>query len=224
MKHHLFLFSKFCVLILFCGLFTSCIKNDHYVKGDMKIKFYNLVDGPSQDFYLDATRLFVGLVYGSNTDYIIGEGDLPYSILAKNSGTKIISDSLNQTLAVGRNYSVFYTKNVAKDSVLLVYNDDLTSDTTQSKLLFLNLGYTLGSDVVIRDSVGLVHENLAYGQKSNYIYVKFNGKNKLYLNLADSLNVVDTLKAINFNKGKVYTILFDGSRTGKLQKRLIVNN
>ncbi len=216
------------VIFLLCVLtaLTACIKNNDLIEGQSKIRFHNMAVGTiSQDFFLDSVRYAPSIAYGSSSAYIVVPGNRTYSVLSKNTGRNGTITSLKQALKVGSNYSVFFAKKSATDSLLYFFEDDLKSDTTQgSKLLFLNLGYTLKSKVVLRDSLKSINQNLGYGEKTPYVFIKFNNKNPLYVNLVDSADVIDTIKASNFYKGKVYTILFDGSKTGKLQTKIIANN
>ncbi|RZK11640.1 MAG: DUF4397 domain-containing protein [Flavobacterium sp.] len=215
------------VLLIIC-LVTSCIKNENLIKGDTKIRFFNTVGELSQDFYLDGKRVSTGIGYGSNTEYTVFEGDKTYNVLSKNTGTKITSDSISQTFSIGKNYSVFYAKTSATDSVLKVYEDDLTPDTSKSRLFFINVGYTLGSRVSIRNETSSFTKTLGNGETSGYIVLPTGKNSKIYLNLADSTSVIDTISYTNFYKGKTYTILIDGvnkgASKGKLKERLIVNN
>ncbi|GGI24046.1 DUF4397 domain-containing protein [Pedobacter mendelii] len=223
--------SHFLKTFLFIGiicLMMSCVKNDNFDL-DTKVRFFNVVDQAAQDFYLSGTRLSTGISYGNNSSYIVAAGDKEYQIIAKNAGMQLGNDTLKYTLDVGKNYSVYYIKTSAKDSVLKVYEDDLTPDTSKSRLFFINVGYTLSSRVSIRNEDSkIINTTLGNGEKSGYIIIPTGKNSKLYFNLTDSTGVIDTISYTNFYKGKTYTILIDGvnkgTSTGKLRERLIVNN
>lgn len=221
--------TLFRLLFLFgaISLIMSCAKSDN-TDYDAKVRFFNVVNQASQDFYLNGVKLSTGISYGSNSDYIVTAADKDYNIFAKNTGTTVVSDSIKSKLLVGRNYSVYYYKTSALDSVLKVYEDNLTPDTSKSRLFFINLGYTLNSRVMIRNETSSFAITLGNGESSGYINIPTGVSSKLYLNLTDSTSVVDTISYTNFYKGKTYTILIDGvskgASTGKLRERLIANN
>jgi len=234
MKHSKFLIPK--ILFVFAGslLLSSCIKNNSNIAGDAKIIFANYVStGLSKDFYLDSIKYGAGISYGSSSSYVVVPVNtfLPdgqtYKFSVKDlNTTSTLKGSLSQLVKIGKNYTVFYTKNKNNpaDSLLLIHEDDLSLDPNRTRLFFINLGYTLGSKVVIRDSLNTFNKTLDYGEMTDYIPVRFGGKNKIYVNLVDSVNVVDTLRANSFSVNKVVTIVLDGTRGGKLLERLIANN
>ncbi|WP_316832182.1 DUF4397 domain-containing protein [Pedobacter aquatilis] len=208
-------------------LMLSCAKSDN-VDYDTKVKFYNVINEASQDFYLNGVKLSTSIGYGSNSDYIVAAGDKSYNVFARNTGTTLISDSIKTTFAIGKNYSVYYYKTSAADSVLVVYEDDLTPNADMAKVQVINLGYTLGSKVNIKNRNSTVTLSIGPNEKSDYFFLPIDTNSRLSFNLADSTNVVDTISYTNFYKGKTYTILIDGvnkgASKGKLRERLISNN
>ncbi|MFC4212560.1 DUF4397 domain-containing protein [Pedobacter lithocola] len=219
-------FFKIFFFIGFICLMMSCVKNDNFDL-DTKVRFFNVVDGPGQDFYLNGVRTATGINYSSNSEYIVAFGNKEYSIIAKNTGTQVSSDTIKKTLEVGKNYSVYYVRTSEIDSVLKVFEDDLTPDTAVSRLFFINAGFTLPSRVEIRNETSSFTTSLGNGENSGYIMMPTGKDSKLYFNLVGS-TVVDTLSYTNFYKGKTYTIVIDGvnkgNDKGKLRERLIVNN
>lgn len=220
--------SKFFILLFFClisTLFYSCFKTENFIKGDAKIRFYNTVRGPKQDFYLDSSRLAIGVDSIGNSEYIVVEGDRAYDVLSKNTGLRVANRVLKQNLEIGNHYSVYYTKKSATDSLLIIYKDTLTLDKTKTRVQFMNFGYTLKSNVIItiQDSLGTTNKSLAYGQRSGYFFVKTGPSSKISLRLADS-TTTDTIAAASFIKNKAYTIIIDGFVNGKLRERLVPNN
>ncbi|TDG36840.1 DUF4397 domain-containing protein [Pedobacter changchengzhani] len=165
-----------------------------------------------------------GVRYGANTQYLIAPGNQTFKVFVKDVNANDPHTTGDLSVEIGKNYSVFYTKTNVNDSSLFVIKEDLTIDTAKTKLLFVNLGYTLKSRVVVRDSLKTFTKTLGYGEKSDYLFLNFAVKNKLYLNLVDSVGVVDSISASNFSKGKIFTILIDGTNIGKLKERLISNN
>lgn len=234
MKHSQFVIPKILLFLSTLLLLSACIKNDSTIAGDAKVIFSNYVStGLSKDFYLDSVKYGSSVSYGSSTAYVVipvntylPEGQT-YKFSAKNFNTTLgLKGSLSQLIKIGKNYSVFYTKTkgTTPDSLLLFHEDDLKPDVNNTRLFFINLGYTLGSKVVIRDSLNTFTKTLDYGEMTDYIPVRFAGKNKIYVNLVDSANVVDTLKSNRFSTGKIVTIVLDGNKGGKLLERLIANN
>lgn len=229
MNFKAFTFLKLFVLFVAVCLITACVKNDNSIKGDTKVRFFNNVEQLSQDFYLNGIRraTTTGISYGASTEYLVYEGSKEYSVLAKNTGTAKIGDSIQYTFGVGKNYSVFYTKTSENDSLLRVYEDDLTPDAANARLFFINLGYTLNSKVVVKSRTSTL-ATLANGENSGYIILPPGLNSKIFLNLVDSTSVIDTISYTNFFKGKTYTIVIDGvnkgANKGKLKERLIVNN
>jgi len=216
----LFLFGAICLV-------TSCIKSDN-TDLDTKVRFFNVIDEAAQDFYLNKVLVSSSIGYGSNSSYIVTAADKIYTVFAKNTGTQNLSDSISETLKVGRNYSVYYYKSSAKDSLLKVIEDDLTPSKDSARILFINLSYTLASKVSIRNETSSLNFPLGNGESSGYVKVPIAKSSKLSFNLGDSTNVIDTISYTNFNKGKTYTILIDGinkgGSKGKLRERLIANN
>lgn len=207
---------------------VSCVKNENTNDYDTKVRFINLVDERAQDFYLNGIRVATAVGYGSNSSYITAVGDKEYSIFAKNTATQVVSDSLKYSLGVGKNYSVYYSKTTATDSLLTVLEDNLIRDTASVRLFFINLGYTLGSRVSIRNQSSTFSKILGIGENSGYVKLPGNKTSDIYLNLLDSVNVIDTILFTNFVKGSNNTILIDGlnkgNKKGKLQARVIVNS
>lgn len=229
MNFKAFTFLKLSFLFAVVCLITGCVKNDNLIKGDTKIRFFNNVEQLSQDFYLNGIRntTTTGISYGNSTDYLVFEGDKEYNISAKNTGTTKIGDSIRYTFGIGKNYSVFHAKTSETDSLIRVYEDNLTPDTANARLFFINLGYTLGSKVVIKSRTSTL-ATLANGENSGYVVLPPGLNSKIFLNLVDSISVIDTISYTNFYKGKTYTIIIDGvnkgANKGKLKERLIVNN
>lgn len=230
MKANSFIIPRLFLLMMGMFLITSCIKNENDVAGDTKIRFYNFVlSDTSQDFYIDSLRLATSIAYGSSSSYLL----VPIKDATKGRNVKIISkissqkntnNSIEKLLELGRFYSVYYTREKPTDSLLKFYEDDLTiSNKEKAKVQFLNLGYTLKSKVNIRNESGAIQLNLGYGEKSDYFLVDVDKGSSIYSNVTDSIRA-DTILYTRFSKGKVYTILIDGSRIGKLQQQLIVNN
>jgi len=207
---------------------VGCVKNENTNTYDTKVRFINVIDEKAQDFYLNGIRVATGVGYGSNSSYITAVGDREYSIFAKNTETQIFSDSIKFSLGVGKNYSVYYSKTAATDSILTVLEDNLSRDTASVRLFFINHGYTLNSKVSIRSQSSTFSKILGLGENSGYVKLPANKTSDIYLNLLDSVNVIDTIPFTNFVKGSNNTILIDGinkgSRRGKLRERVIVSS
>jgi hypothetical protein len=229
MKANSFIIPKLLLLMMGMFLIASCIKNENDVVGDTKIRFYNyVIRDTTQDFYIDSLRLAPSIAYGSGSSYlqvpIKSMNGRNVKIISKNSSQKIANNSIEKLLQLGRFYSVYYTREKPTDSLLKFYEDDLTiSDKEKAKVQFINLGYTLKSKVNIRNENGVIQLNLGYGEKSDYFLVNIDKNASIYSNVTDSIHA-DTILYTRFSKGKVYTILIDGSKIGKLQQQLIVNN
>ncbi|KQR70545.1 hypothetical protein ASF92_11300 [Pedobacter sp. Leaf176] len=228
MKVRLFPLFKILLLMAIAFLVTSCAKSDNQDL-DTKVRFINVIDEKPQDFYLNNVKSATSISYNGNSDYIVPAGDKEYTIFAKNTGSQSVSDSLKYFFSVGRNYSVYYHKKSEKDSVLHILEDNLTPDTANARLFFINLGHTLNSRVSIKnENSNPVNLTLANGENSGYIKIPVGKNSKLYFNLIDSAQVIDTISYTNFFKGKTYTIIIDGvnkgANKGKLRERLIVNN
>lgn len=227
MKNSFALVSKLITLALFMVFVSSCIKSNDFIKGDAKVRFYNTVETSlPQDFYLNADRFGTAVRYGANTPYVVVPGDsaIVYKIVAKNtSSTAGPSAAFDYTFNIGKNYSVFYTKSSVSDSLLYIRQDDVTPDTAVAKVFIINLGYSLKKPVQVRDSTNTAAKKvLAY--KDNSGYLKLNpATTRLYFTITDS-TTKDSLPGRNFFKGKIYTILLDGSQTGDLRTRLITVN
>ena len=228
MSNRFNVFFSLMVLVPCVTSLSSCIKNNDFIKGDSKVKFYNTVlTGKAQDLYLGADRYGSAVSYGNNTPYVVVPGDSAskYNVIVKNtaSPTDGANASLEYGFSIGKNYSVFYTKSSPTDSLLYIKQDDVTPDPLKAKLLIINLGYTLKSKFSFRDSLGVISEKiLAYKENSGYL--KLDPKSlRIYLKLADSVRQ-DSLLGKSLVVGKVYTLLIDGSKSGKLQTRLITEN
>lgn len=236
MKKPSFVIIKLSFLIGFILIISSCIKNNDLIAGDAKIKFFNFVNtGAAKDFYLDSGKYASGVSYGSSVSYtVVPVNSFPagqvYRFMVKNT---LKPDSLKgtakQLIQVGKNYSAYYTKTKLvgnkQDSLLVIYEDNLTPDPDKAKLIFLNLGYNLSNKVYIRDEKTTYEATLDYNEKTDYKYITIDPKAaKIYMNNLDSASVIDTISGINFSKGKIYTILIDSDKGGKLLKRVLGNN
>ncbi|MGY3052829.1 hypothetical protein ACVWYG_001025 [Pedobacter sp. UYEF25] len=226
--------NKFGVVLglTFLGLsslfISSCIKNSDFIKGDAKVKFYNTVEtGKAQDFYLGPDRYGSGVVYGANTPYVVVPGDsaIKYNVISKNTASPTAGPnaSAEYSFNIGKNYSVFYTKSSATDSLLFIKRDDVTPDPDKAKIFIINLGYTLLSKVLVSDSLKTFADtNLGYND--TFGYVKLDpATTRLYFKQVDSTRQ-DSVVSKSLAKGKVYTILIDGSSTGAMRTRLVTEN
>lgn len=231
MKKISFLIPKLLLLSFAALMLVSCIKNDNIIDGDAKVKFHNSVQtGVAQDFFFNGVSYTSALTYGSSTDYVIipirGKNTgQEYTIISKNTKTINATDTIKETLKIGKNYSIFYKKTSDKDSSMFFHEDDVSINVDSAnlaKLQFINLGYTLKGKVNIYNLNKKYNRTLSNGEMTEYIYVPIDLNAKVFLKIIDSAKI-DTITASSFIKGKTYTILIDGSKTGVLQQRLISN-
>jgi len=228
MKIRLFPLIKILLFPLIAFLITSCVKSDN-LDFDTKVRFINAIDQRPQDFYLNNVKSATSISYNANSEYIVAAGNKEYTVSAKTTGTQSVSGTSKYLFSVGKNYSVYYHKKSETDSVLHILEDNLTPDTANARLFFINLGYTLNSKVSITNEKSTaLNITLGNGENSGYRIIPIGKNSKLYLNLIDSAQVIDTISYTNFFKGKTYTIIIDGvnkgTSKGKLRERLIVNN
>jgi len=228
------LFVKIFFLFACAFLISSCIKNNNFIKGDAKIRFFQAAStDTTQNFYLNGIQIGNSVAYNTNTSYVIIPGDSTFKVTSRNIGTGVDATTLaDQTFKIGQNYSVFYLKEATdKPAKLKVYQDDVKPDLDSAKLTFLNLGYTLGSSVVIVDSTNLAsikESSIGYGEMKTF-KVKVNKAMKFAFKLSTPTATnpppaVTRLDSISINKGRVYTILFDGDKKGELKNRIISSN
>jgi hypothetical protein len=228
------LFSKIFLLFACAFLISSCIKNNNFIKGDAKIRFFQSAStDTTQNFYLNGIQIGTSVAYNTNTSYVVIAGDSVFNITTKNISTGVDAASLaNQKFKIGQNYSVFYYKEKTGDPAKLkVYTDDVKPDLDSAKLTFLNLGYTLGSKVVITDSTNTakpIESLLGYGETKTF-KVKVNKTMKYAFKLSSPTAtnpppVVTRLDSVTINNGRVYLILFDGDKKGELKNRIISSN
>jgi hypothetical protein len=97
------------------------------------------------------------------------------------------------------------------------------------------LGYTLASDIKINDEGGAFTAfTMTYGDRKTF-KVPVNKTTKISFALVSPIatqpdvNTLDSVvatnaKAIAISRGKVYTVLLDGTKLGELQMRLISAN
>ncbi|KQM64563.1 hypothetical protein ASE74_11110 [Pedobacter sp. Leaf216] len=215
-------------------LISSCIKNNNFIKGDAKIRFFHAAStDTTQNFYLNGIQIGTSVTYNANTSYVVIPGDSTFKITTKNINSGVDVTSLpDQAFKIGQNYSVFYLKEaIDKPAKLKIYQDDVKPDLDSAKLTFLNLGYTLGSSVVITDSTNVAspkESTLAYGGIKTF-KVKVNKAMKFAFKLSSPTAtnpppIVTPLDTFNINKGRVYLILLDGDRKGELKNRIISTN
>lgn len=212
----------------------SCIKNDNFIQGDAKVRFFQAAStDTTQVFYLNGVQMGTPVLYNTNTSYVVVQGDASYKISTRNLNTTVDASSLaDQTFKIGENYSVFYYKEKAADKpTLKVYTDDVRPDLDSAKLTFLNLGYTLGSKVVITDSTNTAKpvESLIDFGETKVFKVKVNKSMKFAFKLltptaTNPPPVVTSLDSTKINNGRVYMILFDGDKKGELKNRIISAN
>lgn len=230
-----FLIPKLSFILLAVVLFSACIKNDNFIKGDAKVRIFNtIISDTSRNFYFNQALFnsvsgVSALATSTNSSYFVVEAEKEYEIDSRNSVTGASNSSIKETFALGKNYSIFYTKSdslAATKPRMIVYQDTLKQDNETARIMFLNLGYTLGSKVNIVDKGGNVYGRLGYGEKTDYKEIKDIGKSKtsIVLNLVDSAGVQDSISFNNFSKGKVYMVIIEGAKNGKLKERLVPNN
>ncbi|MBO9673797.1 MAG: DUF4397 domain-containing protein [Sphingobacteriaceae bacterium] len=228
------LFSKIFLLFACAFLISSCIKNNNFIKGDAKIRFFQAAStDTTQNFYLNGIQIGASVAYNTNTSYVVIPGDSTFKIASRNIGTGVDVASLtDQKFKIGQNYSVFYYKEKTGDPAKLkVYTDDVKPDLDSAKLTFLNLGYTLGSKVVITDSTNTAAPTeslIGYGEIKTF-KVKVNQKMKYAFKLSTPTAtnpppVVTRLDSLSINNGRVYLILLDGDKKGELKNRIVPSN
>jgi len=233
MKNTSFLWPKIFLLLPVLMIF-SCIKNDNFIKGDAKVRFFQAAStDTTQVFYLNGVQMGTPVLYNTNTSYVVVQGDASFKISTRNLNTTTDASTLaDQTFKIGENYSVFYYKEKATEPAQLkVYTDDVRPDLDSAKLTFLNLGYTLNSSVVITDSTNTakpVETLVAYGETKTF-KVKVNKIMKFAFKLSTPTAtnpppVVTSLDSTKINNGRVYMILFDGDKKGELKNRIISAN
>lgn len=228
-------------MVLPALMLFSCIKNDNFIKGDAKVRYFqSAVTDTTQNFYLKGIQSGASTVYGSNTNYIVVAGDSTYTITSRNINTGLDVATASHKFDIGANYSVYYTRTTATSPpVLNVYQDDVKQNLNVAKLTFLNLGYTLGSDVIIKDAATIPAFSpftMKYGDNvsktvnvNKATQISFTLTNPIstqpVLNTLDSLATsTATAKSLAITKGLVYTVVLDGSKKGELQMRLVSAN
>jgi len=228
------LFSRIFFLFACVFLISSCIKNNNFIKGDAKIRFFQAAStDTTQNFYLNGIQIGNSVTYNANTSYVVIPGDSVFKITSRNIGTGVDVTSLaDQKFKIGQNYSVFYLKEaIDKQAKLKVYQDDVKPDIDSAKLTFLNLGYTLGSKVVITDSTNTAAPKeslIGYGESKTFkVKVNKNMKYAFKLSTPTPTNpppVVTRLDSLTINNGRVYLILLDGDKKGELKNRIVPSN
>ncbi len=214
---------------------SACIKNDNSIVGDSKVRIFNtIISDTSRNFYFNQALFnsvsgISALASSTNSSYFVVEAEKEYVIDARNSITGATTNSVKQTFALGKNYSIYYT---VKNSLtttkpeMIIYQDEVRQNNNFAQIMFINLGHTLGSKVSIKDKSGSIVETIGYGEKTTYKQISDVGMSKtsIILNLVDSAGVQDSISYTNFVKGKVYTVIIEGARNGKLKERLVPNN
>jgi len=232
MKKKSFLISKLCLLAIIIIFASSCIKNDNFIKGDAKIRVFHASSlDTTQNFFENGRPLGSATVTGSNSSYVVVAGDSTYKFTSRNiDGTTDLASLENQRLEIGRNYSVFLTrKTPTAPPSLILTEDQVRIDTTVAKLVFMHLGYTLTSPVIIADEgASFARFTMNYNDIVEKT-IKVNSLTKISFALTTptATNPPPAVTLIDANtvvKGKTYVILIDGTRTGDLQKRMIANN
>ncbi|RDC55504.1 DUF4397 domain-containing protein [Pedobacter chinensis] len=233
MKKRNFLTSKlFFLLFAITLLVSSCIKNNNFIKGDAKIRVFHVAStDTTQNFFLNGRQLGSAATYGTNSSYIVVAGDSTYKITSRNINS---ANDLTTLAAVhpsiGKNYSVYYTRKSTTAAPELIYDeDDVRPNPDSAKVVFWNLGYTLGSPVIVTDSGNAFSKlTMVYGNKlTRKIKVNKSTKISFVLTTPTTTNpqpVVTLLDSTTISNGRVYTVIIDGSRTGELQKRLVSSN
>jgi len=235
MKNPKFLFPKIFILFFFILIVSSCIKNDGTIIGDAKVRIFNTVISDTARNFFFNNGLFAGatgqsaLSTSTNSSYFVVVADRDYSVDARNSITGVSNGAVDYNFALGKNYSIFYTKadNLpATKPQLVVYEDMVRPNANMAQIKFINMGYTLGSDVMITDRGGNYKETIGRGKFTEYLKISDVDTNAatIFLNLVDSVGVVDSISYKGLAKGKVYTVIIEGTSRGKLKERLVSNN
>lgn len=224
-------FFSFAMLLLF----SACFKSRDITTGDAKIRiFNNVISNSPVNFFFD-NILYNGatgqnaLAFNTSSSYFVVDGGRNYLISARNSLTRSLIDSIRSTFQVGRNYSIYLTQRDTLDSTgrkMVIFEDTVRQNLNFAQVIFINYGSTLKSPVMITDRAGSFKKEIAYGQKTEYVPISnlMNNQSTLILNLKDSLGVQDTISYTNFSLGRVYTVIINGNKTGKLIERLVPNN
>lgn len=239
MKNIRFIFPKILFLFFPVLMMFSCIKNNNLIEGDAKIRYFQAaVTDTTQNFFLRGIQSGASTVYGSNSNYIVVAGDSSYTITSRNINTGVDVASTTQKFDIGANYSIFYTRTKTTNApVLNVYKDDVKQNLNVVKLKFINLGYTLLSDIIVKDDGEAFPQFIMkYGDTVSHSVkvtkatkISFNLQNPIstqpLLNTLDSLATnTNTSKSLAITKGLVYYVVLDGSKKGELQMRLVSAN
>ncbi|TCD11102.1 hypothetical protein EZ449_06305 [Pedobacter frigidisoli] len=235
MKNPTFLFPKIFLLFFIALVISSCIKNDGSIIGDAKVRVFNtVISDTTRNFYFNnalfnSVSAVSALATSTNSSYFVVEAEKEYTIDSRNTITGVSNSSSKETFALGKNYSIYYTKSDSLPTTkpkMFIYQDTVRQNLNVAQVMFINYGYTLGSKVMITDRTKSFTETLGYGEKSGYRQIIEVGRSKtsLVLNLIDSTGVEDTISYTNFAKGKVYTVIIEGAKNGKLKERLVPNN
>ncbi|RZL64298.1 MAG: hypothetical protein EOO93_07230, partial [Pedobacter sp.] len=218
MKKRNFLISPKLIILMFAVIcLSACIKNDNSIVGDSKVRIFNtIISDTSRNFYFNQALFnsvsgISALASSTNSSYFVVEAEKEYVIDARNSITGATTNSVKQTFALGKNYSIYYT---VKNSLtttkpeMIIYQDEVRQNNNFAQIMFINLGHTLGSKVSIKDKSGSIVETIGYGEKTTYKQISDVGMSKtsIILNLVDSAGVQDSISYTNFVKGKVYTV------------------
>lgn len=234
MKERNFLNPTLPFILFAIVLFSSCIKNDNFIVGDSKVRIFNtIVSDTSQNFFFNKALFnsvsgISALASSTNSAYFVIEADKEYEIDARNSITGVSNSSIKNVFSLGKNYSIYYTQTNNLSTTkpkMIIYEDLVRQDTSKAQIMLINLGHTLKSKVNIASKDSLYSTSLGYGEKTDYISIKtLKPASTLFFNLVDSTGVRDSISYTNFIKGKVYTIIIEGAKNGKLKERLVPNN
>lgn len=235
MKKRNFLNPTLPFILFAIVLFSSCIKNDNFIVGDSKVRIFNtIISDTSTNFYFNEALFnsvsgVTALATSTNSSYFVVEADKEYKIDSRNSVTGTSNSEIKEMFALGKNYSIYYTKTDSLPGTkpkLIIFQDEVRQNDKMAQIIFINYGYTLRSKVIITDRKKTFTETIGYGEKTGYrqILDVDSSKSTIFLNLVDSTGVRDSISFRNLAKGKVYTVIIEGAKNGKMKQRLVPNN
>lgn len=205
-------------------LFSACSKSDSSPASGSRVMYTNgCVGGTATSLSVNGSNLSASVAYLGNSGYHgVAAGSATITSTLNGVGTL---GTLHTTLSSGTSYSVFDCGTVLADTLVIVTDVFPASIGNYAYARLVNVS----SDSTATSMTGavgntVVGSNVAYGAASAFVQFTPGAYNVTAFNTAKPGNVA-TLSSVQFNAGKIYTLLYSGnSSTSVGFKATVINN
>ena len=224
-------FLKMTSVILLCGIFMACNKDDDPAKARVMV-VHASPNAPNVDVRINNAIALTNLAYPTNSNYTeVNSGSINFKISPTGTTNYVIDASTN--LEANKNYSIFAIDSVSKIKVAAV-GDDLTAPAAgKAHVRFFHFSPNAPAvDIAVAGGAVLFPNRTFNDQETNNAVISFTplaaGTYNLEVRAAGTSTVVLALPNITLTAGKIYTVFAKGFLGGAggqaLGAQIIPNN